>query len=286
MSQPTTEAYMILRPKLRNRRGDFEAQTTKPELPVLRTKSGNPLPPWFWGSNKKPTTDFEAKPGETVATSFEAKLEKIVATGFEAKPAKTVATGFEAKPTKTVAAGFEAKLLETVQVVLSPNHSQTVNLGFEAQLRNPRSSSPRARCRPHTAPPGLSTARPPSTWPVRPSPVLCTRSPTPTTVLIAARHAAPTTCTPWDKQTQFFKRNKDKKKNKMNLSRIQIQTSPSQWLITIKPRNWQLGFSVMPVDVSYIAPQAHGIVNVALHREYSPGIVFIFSEGSKDLYHI
>jgi hypothetical protein len=29
------------------------------------------------------------------------------------------------------------------------------------------------------------------------------------------------------------------------------------------------------VDVSYAAPQAHGIVNVALHREYSPGIVFI-----------
>jgi hypothetical protein len=37
------------------------------------------------------------------------------------------------------------------------------------------------------------------------------------------------------------------------------------------------------VDVSYAAPQAHGIVNVALHREYSLGIVFIFfprEEGS------
>jgi hypothetical protein len=31
------------------------------------------------------------------------------------------------------------------------------------------------------------------------------------------------------------------------------------------------------VDVSFAAPQAHGIVNVALHREYSPGILFIFS---------
>jgi hypothetical protein len=29
------------------------------------------------------------------------------------------------------------------------------------------------------------------------------------------------------------------------------------------------------VDVSYAAPQAHGIVNVALHWEYSPGIVFV-----------
>jgi hypothetical protein len=35
------------------------------------------------------------------------------------------------------------------------------------------------------------------------------------------------------------------------------------------------------VDVSYAAPQAHGIVNVALHREYSPGIVFIFSQGGR-----
>jgi hypothetical protein len=40
------------------------------------------------------------------------------------------------------------------------------------------------------------------------------------------------------------------------------------------------------VDVSYAAPQAHEIVNVALHREYSPGIVFIFSQGGNDLYHV
>jgi hypothetical protein len=40
------------------------------------------------------------------------------------------------------------------------------------------------------------------------------------------------------------------------------------------------------VDVSYAAPQAHEIVNVALHREYSPGIIFIFSQGRKDLYHV
>jgi hypothetical protein len=31
------------------------------------------------------------------------------------------------------------------------------------------------------------------------------------------------------------------------------------------------------IDISYVAPQAHRIVNVALHREYAPGIVFIFS---------
>jgi hypothetical protein len=34
---------------------------------------------------------------------------------------------------------------------------------------------------------------------------------------------------------------------------------------------------VYSVDVSYAALQAHGIINVALHRVYSPCIVFIFS---------
>jgi hypothetical protein len=102
-------------PKPRTRRGDFKAQITEPKLPVLRPKPGNPPPPWFWGSTKKLAAGFEAKPGETVATSFEAKLEK------------------------TVTIGFEAKLAKTVQVVLRPNHSQTIDLGFEAQPRNPHS---------------------------------------------------------------------------------------------------------------------------------------------------
>jgi hypothetical protein len=42
----------------------------------------------------------------------------------------------------------------------------------------------------------------------------------------------------------------------------------------------------MLVDVLYAAPQAHEIVNVALHREYFLGIVFIFSQGRKDLHHV
>jgi hypothetical protein len=83
------EAHLVLRPKPRNRHGDFEVQITKLELPILRPKPGNPPPPWFLASTKKLTTGFEAKPGETVATSFKAKLEKIIATGFEAKPTKT-----------------------------------------------------------------------------------------------------------------------------------------------------------------------------------------------------
>jgi hypothetical protein len=42
----------------------------------------------------------------------------------------------------------------------------------------------------------------------------------------------------------------------------------------------------MHVDVSYAALQAHGIVNVALHWEYSLSIVFIFSQGRSDLFHV
>jgi hypothetical protein len=208
-----TETHLVLRLKPRNCRGDFDAQVTKSELPILRPKPGDPPPPWFWGSTKKPTTGFEANPGETVATNFEAKQEKIIATGFEAKPAKTV------------------------RVVLRPNHSQTINLAFKAQPRNMCSSSPRARCKSHTAPPNLSIAWPPSTRHVWSSLVLCTNSPIPTMILITARHAAPATYTPRDKQTWFSKWNKDKKKKKIKLSLIRIQTSPSQWLIIIKPMN-------------------------------------------------
>jgi hypothetical protein len=127
------EAHLILRHKPRNHHDDFEAQITKPKLPVLRSKLENPPPPWFGGSTKKPTTGFEAKLREIVATSFEAKLEKTVATSFEVKLEKTVATSFEAKLEKTVATGFEAKPTKIVQVVLMSNHSQNVAIDFEAQ---------------------------------------------------------------------------------------------------------------------------------------------------------
>jgi hypothetical protein len=66
-------------------------------------------------------------------------LEKTVAAGFEVKLLETVATGFEAKPVKTVATDFEAKPTKTIRVVLRLNYSQIVDLGFEAQPRNPRS---------------------------------------------------------------------------------------------------------------------------------------------------
>jgi hypothetical protein len=43
---------------------------------------------------------------------------------------------------------------------------------------------------------------------------------------------------------------------------------------------------LVAIDISYVALQADGIVNVALHRQYSPGIIFIFSQGRKDRYHV
>jgi hypothetical protein len=124
-------------------------------------------------------------------------------------------------------------------VVLRSNQWQTVDLGFEAQPRNSRSLSPRARCRSHTASPDLLIVWLPSTRPVRPSSVLCTRSPTPVTILAAARHVAPA-------HRETSKRdypNEQDKSKIIEMSCIQIQTSSSQWLITIKPRNWPLGFS-------------------------------------------
>jgi hypothetical protein len=128
-----TEVHLVLRPKPRNRRSDFETQITKPKLLILRPKLGNPPPPWFWGSTKKPTTGFEAKSGETVAASFEAKLEKTVTTSFEDNVEKTIATSFEAKLEKTVTTGFEVKPVKTIRVILRPNRSQTIVIGFEAQ---------------------------------------------------------------------------------------------------------------------------------------------------------
>jgi hypothetical protein len=42
----------------------------------------------------------------------------------------------------------------------------------------------------------------------------------------------------------------------------------------------------MLIDISYVAPQVHEIINVVLHQEYSLGIIFIFSQGKNDLYHV
>jgi hypothetical protein len=211
-----------------NNRGNFEAQISKIELSVLRTKLKNSPPPWFWGSTKKPTVGFEAKSGETIAISFDVKLEKTIAAGFKLKLLETVATSFEAKSVKTV------------RVVLRLNHSQTVDLDFKAQPRNMRSLSSRARCRPHTASPDLSTVRPSNIWHVWSFPVLCIRSATPTTILVAARHVTPA----HHETNQHDSPNEPKIKEKQNKIILDLNSkSLSQWLSTIKLSNWPLGFS-------------------------------------------
>jgi hypothetical protein len=112
---------LVLRLKPRNHRGDFNAQITKTELTVLRPKPENP-----------PHLGFEAQPRNRPPV-LRPNQEKIVSTGFEVKLLETVAAGFEAKPSETIFTGFEVKPTNTVQVVLRPNHSQTVAISFKAQ---------------------------------------------------------------------------------------------------------------------------------------------------------
>jgi hypothetical protein len=79
---------------------------------------------------------------------------------------------------------------------VSQNHfNKTIDLGFEAELRNLRSLSPCAWCRPHTISSDLSIIRPPSTRPVfdqpqssAPSLLLLPRS----SLLPAKPHLSPT----------------------------------------------------------------------------------------------
>jgi hypothetical protein len=84
---------------------------------------------------------------------------------------------------------------------------------------------------------------------VRPSPVLCTRSPTHATVLVTARHAAPATYTPRDKQTRFSNETKTKEKqnetildSNSNLAKSMTHHNQTKELIT-----WFLN---LPIDDS------------------------------------
>jgi hypothetical protein len=258
---------LVWRPKPRNCHGDFEAQITELKLSVFRPKPENPPPPWFWGSTKKLTTGFEAKPGETIAISFQAKLEKTVATSIEAKLEKTVATSLEAKLEKIIATSFEAKPVKTVRVVLRSNHSQTVTIGFEVETDEKPSQwfwgqttdKPsilvlrlnQEICAPHlhVHDADRTQRHPTSRSASHRVPDLCDHpwSSTPGLLLLpwsTSLHAMPHLPPAHHKISKRDSPNETKiKKTKMKLSRVQIQTSPSQWLITIKPRNWPLGFS-------------------------------------------
>jgi hypothetical protein len=72
-----TIAHLVLRPKPRNRRDDFVGQINKPQLPVLRPKTGNPSE-WFWSQTiRTVVTDFEVKSGEIVELGFEPKPRNL-----------------------------------------------------------------------------------------------------------------------------------------------------------------------------------------------------------------
>jgi predicted nicotinamide N-methyase len=62
--------------------------------------------------------------------------------------------------------------------------------------------------------------------------------------------------------------------------------SDKQITPTSSPKTNKQASIELAIDILYAAPQAHGIINVTLHREYSLGIVFIFSQGRKDLCHV
>jgi hypothetical protein len=114
------------------------AQPTNRSLIGFETKTKKPSR-WFWVTNHQTrAADFEAQIGKP-STTLVLRLNQESYHWFWGQTEKTVTTNFEAKLVKTVAAGFKAKPAKTVWVVLKLNHSQTIDLGFEAQPRNPRS---------------------------------------------------------------------------------------------------------------------------------------------------
>jgi hypothetical protein len=95
---------------------------------------------------------------------------------------------------------------------------------------------------------------------VLPFSVLCSRSSTPSTILVTACHVAPVTYTSRDKQTRFSTRTD--RGRITETSRIRIQTTASQWLITIKSRYWLLSFSHCNKLFSKIMPTQINIFNM------------------------
>jgi hypothetical protein len=260
-TQPVVAPTSVLRPdwetlaRLASRWSKSPYLDTCPAPSSIRrfcSATDKPKSAWFWCPNQ-----------ETVAVILRIK-----------SPTKspTVVVGFVIQ-TETRATGFEAKPEKTIPMVLRSNHWQTVDLGFEAQPRNMWFSSPCARCRPYISPPDFSIVRPPSTRPVRPSSVLCTRSSTPAMILITARHATPTTCTPWDKPTRFSKQNKDKGKT-TKMSRIWIQISACQWLITYQTKvliTWFLRFWDPNQETTAMVLMSNHWQTVATGFEAKPG---------------
>jgi hypothetical protein len=216
-----------------------------------------------------PPIDFVAQLANHSPLGFKAQTKKPSRWFWGLNP-QTVAVDFEVQTEKPDLVVLRPNHWQTVPVVLWSNHWQTVALSFETQAKNltqrfrgqttdkpstlvlrlnQETCSPRLlmhsvdciQCHPTSRPSGHRL------------PDLCLTIPGPLHQVsysyhdpVTSRHAAPITCTPWDKQTQFSSRIKGKGKT-IEMSQIWIQTSASQWLITIKPRHWPLGFSISPL---------------------------------------
>jgi hypothetical protein len=138
---------------------------------------------WFSGANRQTSSHLVLKPKPwNRHDDFVGQITKLQlpilwhnlgnsSEWFWGQTTRTIATGFEAKP------------------------GETVDLDFETEPRNPRSSPPYERCRPYTVSPDLSILQPPSTWHVldhpwssAPSLILMPRS----LLLPAMPHLSPT----------------------------------------------------------------------------------------------
>jgi hypothetical protein len=87
------------------------------------------------------------------------------------------------------------------------------------------------------------TVYPTCAWP---SLILCTRSPTPAMILVAAHHAAPVSCTPQEKQVRFSTWTKIKVKPP-KLPGFKFKPKRVDYSSQIKPRYWPLDFSISPL---------------------------------------
>jgi hypothetical protein len=155
----------------------FEAQNKKPSW-------------WFWDSNH-----------QTIATGFEAqtgKPEPPILRSNQKKPSPPVLRPKQRKPSVLVLRPNRRKLSQWFWGQTTDKLSQW----FWGQTTH-KPSTLVLELNQETYVPRLHV------WP---SLILCTRSSTPIIIFIATYHAAPATCTPWDKQTWFSKWNKDKVK--------------------------------------------------------------------------
>jgi hypothetical protein len=140
---------------------------------------------------------------------FEAQITKPSTLGLRLKP-RNCRGGFEAKPLTNRRHQF---LGQTRKPVLLVSSTCTMRVAHDITW----------------APDCLAPEYPTCAWL---SPILYTKSPTPTSIHIVARHVAFATYMSWDKQTRFSTSNNLIWVSSIEMRWIQIQTRTSQFLIT------------------------------------------------------